>query len=360
MDLRLGEDIVKGVMGELTNEDPYSETSTEFRYECPFCHNIKIKFYISKEKGLYICYNCGKQGNFLNLIIDLTGLTFREALSYLQDDWDIGKISSYSPDLETSFYDQLLETLAPVDIQLNNKVKLVAPSLPTNTRLLADNLSNAEAYPFFKYLASRGITLNQIKQQRICYVIVGTFRSLDKENSITNSIIFPSFNDQGQMIYWSSRSIEYAPYIKSINAPALPQEYSRKEVVYNLNQVQQRCRVVVCEGVFNALTANFPPLVIGVATFGKNVTDAQISLLKNKSSLIQKYYLFLDSDARREQLNLAARLNKLGVPQNKIYLVNNHSIQDANDLGRSRVLQLLRSAKPMNNLEASLDFLLNT
>lgn len=358
MALAVNEDIVRGVMLELAQEDPYSETSTEFRYECPFCHSSRVKFYISKDTGLYICFNCSRQGSLVTLVKDLTGLSFTESLSYLQDDWQVDGQYTYTPDADTSFYTQLLETL-DTDALTTTTPSLTAPALPTNTKLLMTNFSNPEAFPFFNYLKKRGLSLQQIKQQQICYVVTGTFRTQDKENPINNSIIFPTFNEQGQMIYWNSRSIEIDPYIKSINAPALENEYSRKDVIYNLNQVTARSRVVVCEGVFNALTVNFPPTVVGVATFGKNVTDKQIQLLRAKDGLITSYYLFLDEDARVEQIKLAQRMNNGGISQHKIYLVNNHSSQDANDLGSRQSLLLVKHAKPMTDLATKLDFLLH-
>lgn len=358
MNIRVSSDDIQTILLDLAGEEPYSETDTEYRYECPFCHGEKIKFYISKDKGLYICYNCENKGNIVQLVMNLGGFSFREAISYLEDDFSSFQIdyNQEDNDEEQSLYDKVMQVFTPVS---KVPTQLQAPTLPTNTQWLKDNFNNPNSFPYFAYLKKRGITLEQIYQQCIGYVIAGTFTGKDGQTlTLKQSIIFPTFDDQGTLIYWNSRSIEPNPFIKSINAPGNSHEYSRKDVVYNLNQVVQGSTIILCEGVFNALTVNLPPQWIGLATFGKNVTDKQLELLKAKSSLINRYYLFLDSDARSVQLQLAKRMVEKGISKTKLYLVNNHSPQDANDLGRTSSYQLIKQAKPVTDLATSLDFIL--
>ena len=62
----------------------------------------------------------------------------------------------------------------------------------------------------------------------------------------------------------------------------------------------------------------------------------------------QAYYIFLDNDAKDQELKLARRLFDSGVDYSRIYLVKNpYGNQDANDLGMIKTKQLLDQAKPI-------------
>jgi hypothetical protein len=62
----------------------------------------------------------------------------------------------------------------------------------------------------------------------------------------------------------------------------------------------------------------------------------------------QAYYIFLDNDAKSQELKLARRLFDNGIDYSRIYLVKNpYGNQDANDLGMLKTKQLLDQAKPI-------------
>lgn len=329
---------------QILKEQPYQSLGSELRFTCPFCHSEKHKFYINQDNGLYICYNCNRKGSLTSLLHDLLSIPYLDAESMLKD-----QAIEMVPDNKDNLYDNLL------DIQLEDYGEDISPSelahppLPSNTKPLTKNINNPEAYPYFAYLNTRGVTWKQIKDNDISYVDTGKcLTKTGKELYVNHSILFKTFW-KGNLVYWNTRSIDKYPWIKTFNASAHEGEYSRNDVVFGLNQVKQGQSLVICEGVFNALTVTNEHYQ-GVATFGKQVTDSQLQLMVSQARKYEDIRLFLDNDAKVIENDLADRLSYLYNP-NKILLVNNpYGQQDANDLGSQVAQELVSKAQPINLL----------
>lgn len=320
------------------------------RFCCPFCSDEKFKFYVRNDTGIYQCFHCGAKGNPIKFLHIYYSYTFTEAKD-LVEEW-----TGISLDLETTArYPELSDTEALYlalstgrEAKVTNKVVKTTIPLPTNLKLIQDNLNNPEAYPYIQYLYNRGITLEDIKQYVIGYVVQGRVRKSNKDEqgnfeyfNMRNSIVFLTFDNKGRYLYWNSRSIELNPVVKSLNGPATLEEHSKNDVIFNLNNAKETGVVIIFEGVFNAITAG----ISGVATFGKMVTDDQVERLKEvyKEHPETCFVIFLDSDARRQEIDLARRLVAF---TSKVYLVDSpYGEKDANDLGREITLDLVKRAK---------------
>ena len=165
----------------------YTETGTgEVAMVCPFCDTEKKKLYISSE-GRFICFVCSTKGNSVySFASQYYDCSFAEAKEILRDQ---GLAENYQSVESTDHFDLLYQL-----VQLSKKEKTVektTPQFPSNTKLLMDNLNNPEAYPYFSYLHQRGITLQQIEQFKIRYLVQGKVKRADKDDLIiTHSIIF--------------------------------------------------------------------------------------------------------------------------------------------------------------------------
>ena len=168
----------------------YTETGTgEVAMVCPFCDTEKKKLYISPE-GRFICFVCSTKGNSAySFVSQYYDCSFAEAKDILKDQ---GLAENYQSVEQTDHFDLLYQL-----VQLSKKEKTVektTPQFPSNTKLLMDNLNNPEAYPYFYYLHRRGITLQQIKQFKIRYLVQGKIKRANKDDLIiTHSIIFYTY-----------------------------------------------------------------------------------------------------------------------------------------------------------------------
>lgn len=324
--------------------EPKEDAINETRYCCPFCGETKYKFYVlnslGSDNGLFQCKKCGVKGNpitFMKEYYNMDGKTARDTLESNGISIDFAPQGLYSSEL-TERESLMLMLQGNNTNTIEKKETLLPPEIPLGIEYIKDNFDNPRAKPFIDYLLSRNITKNQMIDHCIGYVVNGKFRRSDgKYLSLRNSVVFFTFDAYGKYVYWNTRSIEPNPYLKTINAPAKDNEYSRKDVVFNLNKAKNQPFIVINEGVFDALTFGD----FGVATFGKQVTDRQIDLILKTirdRDRKPKIYLFLDKDATKETVDSASRLY---ARHEQTYVVP-HGSQDANDMGMYQSLLLLK------------------
>lgn len=330
------------------------EAQKELRYNCPFCGDDRHKFYVQdNEPYLWHCKYCDRRGNPVKFVMLLNSVPFSEAKDMLATyDYYVG--NKEQTDLQNEFGDQelteseklfLLMHKEDIDIEDDNKV-LENNKLPYGFSYLWDDRDNKNSYPYFNYLLSRGIDLKDIKNYHIGYVDKGGYNHPEtgKYIPLITSVVFITYGDNGEPLYWNTRSINPKSTQKSINAPATDGMYSKRTTIFNLDKAKNTDKIVVCESVFNALMFGHS----GVATFGKQVTEEQINLLKNAVRYKNMpIYLFLDNDAKKETNDLA---NKIYQFTHKIYIViNPYGDKDANDLGKVKANELIEKAIKFDN-----------
>lgn len=312
--------------------DYKSSDSGEMMTSCPFCKHENYKFWVSPDIKFH-CWVCGVGGvGIASFISQYYNISYKESLKYIKDNKLILSSSTHESITSNELQDQLL-TIGTKTID-----RLSMPSLPTNTKKLLDNLSNSEVIPFLRYLKRRKMTRKDLLNYDFRYVVDGEISlGSNKKFRIYNHLIFVTHNKQGP-VYWSTRSVEEDPYIKSYNAHSSNIEYSKNEVFFNMDKVGPDSNVVICEGVFNAITSTSEGYT-GIATFGKNITDTQIRNIIRCNP--KSFYIFLDNDAKSLAIRLITKLISFGIGLDKIHLVNNpYGNKDSNDLGKkiSRII----------------------
>lgn len=328
----------------LLNQRCKPGTRGDVRFNCFSCGETKQKLYVSRD-GKYYCQHCSIHGkSVIDLVCDLYHCSTREAQEVLRD----GNYELNSDIMVTK--DLLMDKL--VSLEQSKKVVPVhytMPPVPSNVHPLMANYSNPEAIPFFNYLKGRGVSLKQIDENVISYVTEGVaVTSTDTTIRLENSLVFFTFNDYHVPLYWNTRSIERNPYIKTFNASGSETEYSKKNVVFNLNDRVVDKKLVICEGVFNALTIDQVEGYSGVATYGKQITDTQVHLIAEYIDRVKEIVIFLDDDADEEATKLYYRLKSSGVPDTKLTIVYKEKDgEDINDLGVSGSLSLLENRQPL-------------
>lgn len=351
----------------------YKETSTHERYCCPLCGENKYKFYVeSEEPHRWICFKCGLSGNPISLVREYYGISFLESKEVLMSyDYDIDNLDVSKFNRE--YHDQGLTDSERILLAINDLQKkpsitdnvevqeqeLFMPTLPTNVRFFAYVVGTElewEAKPFLEYLYSRGVTNEEIIKHGMGYVKHGT---VDMPNgsqlTLRNHVLFITYDGLGNPMYWNTRAIESDSYIKSFNAPSRDHEYGKHNALFNFNVARNTDKVIINEGVFDALTCGES----GIATFGSQITDTQVNLLKSalRTNPNISYYVFLDRDAYDKGDKLA---KKLAEATDKVYLVLNTTDEDANQLGKEKVQKLVENALPYNDANSIMYLLYKT
>jgi len=250
-------------------------TSGELQFNCPFClkrtgrEDTKHHLYINPNKvlhdikGWYFCQRCLARGPLKFILDDVESVVISDSILTRWDEF-LNSLKS-----AVKFTTQ--------DIERRAEVKLPEDYIPC--------FKGTEAYD---YLEKRNISESIIEDYRIGF---GTqdMRNLTQEEKKkyagSGRIIFPDYDSLGNLVHWVART--YKNHKVKYRNPF----GSSRDTVYNLARAQLYDEVIVTEGVISAISAGRN----AVATYGKSVTTAQISLMA--SVKFKRYIVALDGDA---------------------------------------------------------------
>ena len=194
--------------------------------------------------------------------------------------------------------------------------------LPDNFKTIIGN-KDLTAKQAYKYLRKRNLTDDDILKYNIGYCDYGKYR---------NMIIIPSYDCNGKLNYFISRSFEKDAFIKYRN-PDCSRDIIPFELFINFN-----LPLILCEGAFDAIAIkrNAIPLL------GKNI---QSNLLKKiVKSTVKKIYIALDTDAIKQALKHCEYLLNQG---KEVYLVELEG-KDPSEMGFKNFTKLIQNTFPLD------------
>ena len=182
--------------------------------------------------------------------------------------------------------------------------------------------SNLTAKQAIHYLNKRGISKIDILKYNIGYCEFGVY---------SNMIILPSYDSNGNLNYFTSRSFNKNSKIKYKN-PDVSRDIIGLELFINWNTP-----IVLCEGVFDAIAIkrNAIPLL------GKTIQNNLMKKIIN--STVQNIYIALDKDAMKQALNFCENLMNEG---KEVYLVDIDD-KDPSDMGFVKFTNLIQNTLPL-------------
>ncbi len=282
----------------LTNVLGHSyRSNNEYLFACPYCKHHKRKFSVNVEKGYYKCWVCDTRGKNIYRVIRRFGTNtdksqWRELTTEINFD-----------QLEDLFGEKIEEKQI-LDMP-EGFISLAAKDIPP-TGFAARN-----------YLRKRGISKQDIVWWKMGYCSQGDYEG---------RIIIPSFDDEGDLNYFISRSYDKKAYPKYKNPPA------SKNVVFNDLFVDWTSDIILVEGVFDAILA------------GRNAVPILGSTLNEHSVLLRKIvkedagvYIALDPDATKKELEIIKTLLDFDI---EVWKVN---IGDHEDVGSMKKADFQKS-----------------
>jgi DNA primase len=269
-------------------------------YNCPYCNHSKPKLEVNfteNKKGYnpWHCWACDKRGSRISILFKKLGSPFEKL--------------------------EELKKIVGDENEYTEVIKQIALTLPKEFKTFKNN-KDIIARQAISYLKSRGITKNDILKYNIGYCETGTYAKM---------IIIPSYNENGQLNYFTGRSFEKNPYTKYRNP-----ETSRDIIPFELF-INWNLPLIICEGPFDAIAIkrNVIPLL------GKNI---QPNLMKKiVTSTIQKIYIALDSDAKKQALKFVEKFMDEG---KEVYLVELEG-KDPSEMGFKQFTKLIQSTFPL-------------
>ena len=292
--------LVESVLGK-----GQSTSKGNFAFKCPFCTHHKNKMEInlrttSKRENFWHCWVCGAKGKTL--------LSLFKKIKAPQ-----GKINELNilivPAKKDNHISDILE-FPKEFISLSNTIE--------------DKIAQIEAKHAIKFLKKRGITQDDIIKYNIGFC---------KEGKYEGRVIIPSYDEDKKLNYFIARDYKDTSPQKYKNPPV-----SAKDVIGWELYINWDAPIILVEGIFDALTIkrNVIPL------FGKVIHGKLMEKLVKSS--VNRIYIALDADARRDALKQAEMLMSYG---KEIYLVEMEG-KDANEIGFEKFLNTIEQTVPLN------------
>ena len=275
-------------------------------HNCPYCnhHKPKLEINFSENKKGYNpwhCWVCNKKGTRISSL-------FKQVKA--------------SPENFTELY-KLIGNEQEHKVIVSSKTL----KLPEEFKKFQDiSSSDIEGRQAAFYLKSRGITKDDIEKYNIGYCEYGRYAKM---------IIIPSYDEQGNLNYFTGRSFEKEPFVKYRNP-----ETSRDIVPFELF-INWDIPLVLCEGPFDAIAIkrNAIPLL------GKNL---QQNLMKKiVTSTVKKIYIALDTDAQKQALKFAEYFINQG---KEVYFMDLEG-KDPSEMGFTNFTKLIQKTFPINQYD---------
>jgi len=295
--------LVESVLGK-----GQSTSKGNYAFKCPFCTHHKNKMEVSlrttsKRENFWHCWVCGAKGKTL-----LTLFKKIKAPKSKIDELNILVV----PNKKDKTVEQGTLELPKEFISFNN-----------NEKFVTDRVAQIESKHAFKFLSKRGITNEDVIKYNIGFC---------KDGPYAERVIIPSYDELGKLNYFIARAYKDSDR-KYKNPPVASKDAIGFELYINWD-----APIILVEGMFDALTIkrNVIPL------FGKVIHGKLMEKLVKSS--VDRIYIALDNDARRDALKQAEMLMSYG---KEVYLVEMEG-KDANEIGFEQFLNTIEQTQPLN------------
>ena len=275
----------------------YQMKNGEHAFHCPFCNHHKKKLQINTETQKWHCWVCNQGGHKIGILlrkINAPKNIISEVLKILGD----YKGVKHEKEEKTEYNVSLPQCYKPLWKKSDDPL-----------------YRNA-----IHYLKSRGIGGMDILRYSIGYCT---------SNGYSNRIIIPSYDADGKLNYFIARDMFPNSKFKYKNPP-ISKDTVTFELFINWNEP-----VILCEGVFDAITINKNAIPL----LGKFPSKTLVMRLIEKR--VKKIYVALDEDAKKDAIKLSKFLMDYGI---KTYLLDMND-KDPSEIGYKNFWKMIENTK---------------
>jgi len=256
---------------------------------CPFHNEKSPSFSVSQDRQMYYCFGCHVGGNVITFLMEYENYTFIETIEFLAS-----KAGLVLPEGQSN---ETLRRNADIKTALLEMHKIAANHYYNQIKLHTGGLG-------YKYLVSRGLSDNTIKQFGLGYAsqygselykvlkAKGYSDDLLKESGLVkldekggfdrfwNRVMFPIFDINNKAIAFGGRVMgEGSP--KYLNSPET-KIFDKSRNLYGLNYARKSREkyMLICEGYMDVIALHQAGFTNAVASLGTAFTALQANLLK--------------------------------------------------------------------------------
>ena len=272
---------------------------------CPFHNETKPSFSVNRERQFYHCFGCNKGGDIFGFLMDITGMSFIEALQQLSE-----RVGLKIPEKHV------------FDPGIREKTDIITAANTAAAEYFHHTLYEKEGEAGMNYLLDRGLTREIIRTFRLGFspqdpaglLSFAGKKSVDENaleaagiikkssfggapfNRFGGRIIFPIIDQTARIIGFGARLLE-GEGAKYINSPESP-VYHKSRVLFGIYQAKaeiKRARTaVVVEGYMDVISLHQAGITNVIAASGTAFTVEQGRMINR---LARNVILLFDSDS---------------------------------------------------------------
>jgi len=284
----------------------------KYRGLSPFKNERTPSLYVDDEKKLWKDFASGKGGGILDWFVEKEGMTKREAVYYICEQYDI-----QPDDKNEDPNEKLRKCVKDAHVFFRKgRAKAVEHALSRGyPEEVVDKYELGFApdsyFEIINYLKGKGHSDTTIVESGIgMWDNKNSGRVLARQR---NRVMFPIKDLHGSLVGHVGRTVSDAKpkYLNPTNSPL----FTKETTLFNYSNVRalirDKGRVVVSEGPWDAVMGSYAGEPI-VSTFGTSVSNYQIEVL---SKVTKDIYLGMDADAsgRSAMLDIFKRIEDLGL-----------------------------------------------
>lgn len=263
---------------------PLKKAGVNYSACCPFHDEKTPSFIVSRAKGIFHCYGCGKGGDVITFLRELKQLSYAEALEELAS--ILGYTPTYTKSSQKSVnYHEFLANLA----------SFYEGELRGDASILS-------------YLHDRGVSDASIARFKVGYSASGfkTLRFIDESATsrqealatgvlvddrgsfyarFANRVMFPIANASGKVVGFGGRSLDLNARAKYLNSNESP-IFKKGSLLYGYHlakpAIYRQKNIIVTEGYLDVIMLHQAGFVTSVATLGTALTTNHLPLLNKE------------------------------------------------------------------------------
>lgn len=279
-----------------------SRSGSHYKALCPFHSEKSPSFSISLGDKYYHCFGCGAHGDAISFLMEYAKLSFKEALSFLADKYQVTLENDQEDDSQKVLKKQLKEALSLAEdfyhfCLLHTKEGQKALDYASARGL------NIEFLRTFKigFSPKNGMLTRFLKSQSITSDVMieaGLLHPEKKQDFFFERFMIPIHDAMGQCIGFSARKLDPDSFGgKYINTPETPL-FKKSHVLFGLKFSRARIikdkKALICEGQIDAMRLIFEGYDYTVASQGTAFGVAHVQILKQLG--VNLVYLAFDGD----------------------------------------------------------------
>ncbi len=265
---------------------------------CPFHEEKTPSFMVSPDKGIAYCFGCHKGGDIFKFYMEAERVEFTEALGDLADRVGIKidyKVTTLSP-INQNQKAQLKAVLKKAaqffqeQLRMSEKAKQYIDQrkitseiqeqfglgyAPDSWEKLTSYLKKADFA--VKDLIVAGVAIPDEKSKQECH------------DKFRDRIMFPFYNDRGEIIGFTGRALTNDNQPKYLNSPDSP-VFHKSSFIYGLYQAKSSIKkandVLVVEGQIDCLSCVQHGMIHTVAVSGTAFTSKHLDMLRRQTEKI--------------------------------------------------------------------------